>query len=978
MRRAAVIICSICIVLSAFSCFAAGTLRVFAAEDPTVVIDNMSDADRWASGSGTISYMRYSADTEFLASGEGDTGYIAVRKLDAAPGAPLEVSRAFDTPVDLFAYDELSFYISITDAGAAAPETPQPATEYAVKVTLFSVGPEYTYEGTASDGDWELFTVPVGDYSLRTDIVGISISVTAKTESPADVRLVYRLDGIKAGSLRDTSFEDKFLSSSLSALGGRASYSEDGGYFMLSHSSVGGSVSGYPVIRNRSEYERCDLIRFTVSDTTTVDATLEVTYIRGGVSSAAPVRITGNGVTTAIYFDVGSAWNVYSFTLRIDSVDEGDLCIYGVELIPTLESSSPGAGTLDTCRVLVGGTVNLRGTLPPDFVADHMNGVIAVYCVPVYGEISQYLSEIKPCAEIDMTTRFDIKLPPESLPAGYRAMRFAAAVRYGEELIPIGRPLMASFSDDVGARLPAVSGSAKGLICDDLVGSGAALTVIDVNVNRLFGTASSGRLYSFGSAIYYFDNDYIAKLDEKIKSSSLSGVSCYLRLFGSSMMSADSSEEFSGLYAAVDFLTSRYSTQEYGFVSGIVAGQGITTDRYDASASSEQFALSEARMLSVIYAVGRGNIAGFRVMVPMGSDLAGGRQVCGLDAAGMLRSLSVLMDEFGSIPYDVMIESPSPLGVLESTAAFTGTLTKNAPSGFCVVYAPEDTRGVTAESLLSDYFEIYRRAVPHHGVFGVILSLPSEIEDNEYGDFITYFRLLDTNRHMETDDFAGIEAPEKDERLYPISYIRGYSFIYMRDVAGSYSLFDFTDSFDSAGWFSVSGEGACMTVRTPEGRVLRADAACGGIMYSCAISPLDLSGTPILCFDVYSDEEAEYELSIYSVSGVFTASLPVRGTTSSMYVDLSVFDGVSGITCMTLTPKGGEGSICVSRVSVCSRVLDDEALRQIFEASPSDDVGQGEANMLEILAVSLMALAFGAGVVVIIGYRTREGESQHG
>ena len=167
-----------------------------------VMLDDMSKTDVWGSVSGTVSYMRYTAETLYLSSGEDDTGYLSVRNNSAVTGAPLEVSRSFDTPLDLFSYNEIGFYINITDPGDGTP-----VSGYVVTLTLYSRGPSYSFRTECGAGEWTRVTAAIGDYSLRTDIIGISVSVTAtaatEETAPAEARVPPRrhLDGSAEGHL---------------------------------------------------------------------------------------------------------------------------------------------------------------------------------------------------------------------------------------------------------------------------------------------------------------------------------------------------------------------------------------------------------------------------------------------------------------------------------------------------------------------------------------------------------------------------------------------------------------------------------------------------------------------------------------------------------------------------------------------------------------------------------------------------------
>ena len=967
MKRAALIAVAAALLTLTFML---ASVTVGAAEDEPFVIDDMSSASEWSSVAGRVSYMRYGTETEYLSSGDEDTGYLTVRSSEAVSGTPLEVSRAFSERVDLFRYDGIGFYINITDVGVSS------SVEYIVTVTLYSRGPSYSYDAACRAGEWVRFDAPIGDYSLRTDIVGISVSVTARTEIESPFTLSFRLDGVEAFGLRDTSLEERFLCQSFESRGGRIVYDE-GGFYSLTYSSGRGRILGYPTVRNRDTVSSNDIIRFTVSSIERITAELEVTYLDGSVYTTDTVSVSGGGVATALGFELDGIGNIYSFSLNIYGEAAGEVRLYGVGFLTLPESSGTGAGTVDVCRVLAGGEVNLRGTVPSATVADYIDGDISVFCVPVYGNAEEYISGAEPCVTIDITTRFNITISPSSLPTGYHAMRFVAVICRGEERVMISSPRLPSFADDVGARLPAGRGSIKGMTNSPIT-AGSAVTVIDVDLPDLFGTALSGRLYSFGGGVYYFDNGYIAGLDGAIKSASLTGTSCILRLrdpngrVGFNVLSADNETDFSELYAAVDYLTSRYSSVDNGFISGIAVGDSIYTDRYGSETAAAERALTEARALSTVYQIGRGNIAGFRVMLPIGGMFANVDAVC--DAADMMRCLSVTMGEFGSVPYDIMITSDAPMGIFDAAASYAGALGRNVPESYYIVYAPKTAS--SARALFADYAEMYYDACARSEIAGFVLSFNSDgISDADMTAFYEKFYLLDTNEYAAAESYAGIPARDDfPERTHPITVMRGDIAGTIGGVTGSYNIFDFTDSFDTAGWFSFSGDGECLTVRTSSGRALRADAESRGAMYSCAQAPLDLSLTPFLRIEAYDSDAGEYELAVYSDSAVYHAAISLREYSSAYVADLSDFPGVGAVTGISLTPLDGGGTFYLSRVTVCSRTYGDDDVRDMFSASLTGNTDDaGEDNMLEIMAVSLISLAVGAAAVAVIGARSRDG-----
>ncbi len=947
--------------LSALSCavFAAG-------EDDELLIDDMSDVSEWSSVSGDASLVRYGSETETFSSGDDDEGYIAVRRFDTPTGEPLEISRSFSEAVDLYEWDSVGFYINITDAGV-------PGAVYTVTVTLYTRGPAYSVSGEVGAGGWVRYTADIGGYSLRTDVVGISVSVSAAVPDGAEkLRLSYRVDAMYAVGKRDTAHEARFLADSFEARGGVLERGDDGAYSVV---AAGGRarITGRPVIRHRQDGGD-DLFRFTLTTDAPADVTLNVTYLDGTEAEAAdPVRVTGGGVMTAVYFDIEDIDLVLSFTLTAEGEGTCALRLYGASVVDLPEGEAAGIGTLEVCRAVPGGGVNLRGTVPPASVADYIDGEIGIFCVPLYADVENYIKDADPVATLDVSTRFDVTVGASSLPTGYIAMRFVAAVCRGDERIIIATPKLPTFSDEIGAALPARRAGIKGLASDDAgtcAEAGAAVVIVDADLDELYGTASSGRLYSYGGRISYFDNSAISALDDVIKTSSLTGAACFLHLRYSSprggyrAVTVNDADEFAYLAAAVSYLTQRYSSTDYGFLSGIILGDSVYTDK--STGGAEARAEAAARALAVTYQIGRSRIAGFRVMVPIGGKLAD--YTSSFDAATLLRRLSDAVEPYG-IGYGVYMRSGEPLALADAVGAFAETLGGRAPTCFFAEYAPGSAS--RSPELLREFSRRYRLAASGGVLSGFILDMPVGGD----GDFLDMFYLLDTNEHARADKYAGTEGDVSD-LSYPVSLTRGGASAAEARLAGTYTLFDFTDSYNTAGWFPVAGGGECVTVGALGRRMLRASGGVGA-MWSSASSPRDLTACPHVLFEASSPDSGVFTFTVYSEDGIFTSPLSLVGGDRTFDIDLTDFPGVASVTGFAVT--GGDGAeIRIRRLSLGSETLGGDELALLFTSPEGGEGGdiERDSGALSVTALALASLAFGAASFGIIRSRSRGGKRQ--
>ncbi len=977
---------------AAFAVFAASAIAVSAAPedaDPpsppeSVVVDDMSSASAWTPDGVDcrVDAMHYGTETEFMSSGASDSGYVSVRDYSARTNAPVSVSRTFYSPVDLYAYDYLSFYISVTDSGALGGGD---VSGYKVSITLMSGKSVYTYDADVETDGWQLVSAPVGEWNMRSRIESVTLSLTATAPADAAVMIGMRLDALSASGIRDTSFEDRYMCMDFESV--TAAHESYDAFERFLRTTGSASVHCDVSIFDRDAASEAESLRITVSDSAGADIYLELGFDTGETRMSEIRRIPASGIATALYFRVSDIGSLCTLTIHIDTTrasdgapaSGGETRIYSIGLWtpPTVESG--GIGSLDTCRVVADG-VNIRGSVPSDVVASYMDGEIAILCIPVYGDAEQYIADAVPVATIDMTTRFNVTTGADALPSAYRAMRYAAVILRGDERILIGSPRFADFSDEVGVHLPVSAGSIKGVS-----GDGGAVMTADVVLDELFGTATTGKLYSFGGNLYYFNNEYLAALDGRIKPLSLSGASCYLRICdrradGAHMIGVGDEESFERIYAAVDYLTSRYSGSDYGYIRGVIVGDDVGADicGYDDSVAH-----LAAMTVSTVYRIGRGNIAGFEVILPIGGALCAQDRPNGVDAADVLSGMSVYMAEFGGVPYSVLTESQFPIEMAGTASSFFSSMESGAPAGQFSIYKPRKRRD-DAVSLLRDYIEKYYALAARGDVFAFIYDTSNvKIATDEYAEFMSQLSLLDTDGYASALEFAGVDV-EPPERSHPIRLSTGQVRSISGTLAGSYELFDFKESFDSAGWFSINSDGECTTVKAPFGergnrtRALRADEDCLGMMYSCAFDPIDLSAASVIRLDCRADEDAYFDLIVYSTRGVYRAEMYVRPFGVTYYADISEMAGLDSVTGFAILPRAGseKRTLYLSDVSICSRTHGDGELYDMYSSSLASAEGADihEENMIEIMAVAMAAIAVGASSTALF----RRGREKRG
>lgn len=949
------------------------SVHVYAEESSLFIIDEMTARSEWHSSSLTVSRSAYTDETSHLATSESDKGYLVFGASGAESGKELTARREFSELVNLYKYSTVSFDYNISaDADAAV--------SYTLTVTLFSGDSSVSSSFAAETGKWAKAYFPIGTWNKRSAVDAISVTVSPVFESgdgTAKTAVAFCLDGIRAEGSTDTSYEDRFMTSSFSVKDGSVTNYTDG-TVLWRHASAS-SISANISYSDAAEALGHNALRAVISVGTDTELRLTAAYTDGTVYESKAQTVAAGSDPVACYFSFPSPEKALRFALVSDTKLGGTVTLYGIDTVYLPSASAETAlGTLDVCAIGADGSLNLRGTVTSDAVIEHIDGTIRIYAVPVYSSAEAAVLSSDPVAETTMTTRFNITVEPSDLPDGAAAMRYAVVIADKTSLISVCKPSLPE-TEKAGASLPSRSDSLKG-ITDAEITHEAGLTEISVDLGSLFGSPSSSKIYSSFGELYYFDTESLARLDSAVKAVSLSGTNVYLRITRTNedsspvLLSADDQKSFRELYTAVDFLTSRYSSDDYGYVNGIIVGSSVT----DASALTEdsQKIRSLINAAAVVAGAGGKNIAGFRTILPMGdtfTDISPSLSSSELS----LRLIAYYAGELGLGDYgiiwqtDTVLSSPDSHGVegADAVSKYAASLYGAAPEYYFVKYTPADTAYSDSASLLKYAVRAYFAACTQSSVHGFIF----DAKNADDALFDRVFAKIDTNGFSDAISsvlLPGEDMPLPSKTAEKRAFSRTVSSVTAKtaiNTLGSAAIFDYTDSFYTGGWFNLSDSGECITVKTDSGRVMR---FTDGIMYSCPSAPIDLSSSPVLSFELYADSIRSYSLTLISKSSSLSSEFTVTASSGRVFFDLSEFDGISAVTGILLRPTEPDtGYVYIKNVSAGSFLLTDEELTALFDSASSnssDAQSEPEENIVEIIAVVSVAAVISALTLSIL------------
>ncbi len=919
------------------------------------VIDDMSSHKSWLSTDFSVSRAVYTEDTLHLSSSETDKGYLIFSASAVESGKDLTVKRTFDEPVNLYKHSNISFDWFLS---ADFPVDKDASVTFTLTVTLHSGTSSVSESVSASVGEWTKADIQLTNWNRRSSVDAISITLTPLYESTDYLRLSLRMDSLTAHGAADTSFEDRYMTPAFTVKDGSLTSYADGtvSWRRLSFSSLSASIS----YSDPAEALGHNTLRAVISVNTDTELRLTAVYADGTVYESKSQTVAESAAHTAVYFSFPSPEKALRFALVSDTEGGGNVDIYSIDTVflPT-EQTKSDIGTLDVCAFDPEGVLNLRGTVSSDAVIEHIDGTIRIYAVPTYRTVEDAVLSSDPIAETTMSTRYNISIDPSAIPDGGTATRYAVIIADGTSLISVCEPSLPDTAK-AGVLRPSTSGSLKGITSAD-ISHEAGLTEITVDYGELFGSPTSSKIYSEFGELFYFSSELLSRLDLSVKTLSLSGTDVYLRLTDRDengtprLITADSAESFKKLYAAVDFLSSRYSSPEYGYISGMIIGESVT----DASDMTEADCIkSLVNAASVIKCAGSAHVSDFKVLFPLGKELTADKPSLASTelALRMITFYSVTADlsDYGLVWQADTVASVADAAAVMKHASSVGG---NAPRQCIVKYTPTDIGYPSVDGLLDKTVRAYISAVSQNSVHGFILdsdSAPDIVIDDRFNAF---FAKLDTNIYPDTfkelygsEDTIPMPSPAAEKRTF--SRLLSEAEIKTAvNTLGTTLIFDYSDAFYTGGWFTLTKNGECMTVKAGSGRAMRAS---GSIMYSWQ-TPLDLSAAPVLGFELYGDETAVYSLTVISPGASVTSDFIVTPNSCGVYIDLSDFAGVSKVTGVIIAPKIAENtSVYIKNVSCGSFTLTDAELADRFSSgtgSSDTETAKPEENIVEIIAV---------------------------
>ncbi len=500
--------------------------------------------------------------------------------------------------------------------------------------------------------------------------------------------------------------------------------------------------------------------------------------------------------------------------------------------------------------------INVSGTVAHDTITSRSKDKLEVYRVPMGADPSGIISapDAEPVIRTEISVKFNFSISVEHVEDRFSA--YVVVIRGDDgSWVTIGSPLYATVettpvnvvADRVNYK--GVSTSLTSLATDINAGT----TIIPVRFSELLSHSSTGHLYSFEGAHFYFDTQYLKELDAKLNSYNAIGARVYLQ-FIFDLVSDDSISVFATaadtgtipdmrnpqnltpIAALTEFLTLRYD-----FLSGIVLGSRIDVFYSDSMGISEsEYAINYAQYMMAVANTARLHIPTLDVVIPVSDADSYTQSVSeGFTGAKLFESIGAFFDEYylEKFNYCALIESSSvPYGITEETlvnkrfqvGAYKGinadtvhrfskylntikTKYKSLPSSYIFEWKPQ--ADINPEVLATAYAYSYFKLMADAQISSFVVSFE---ESEILGDFDAFPEILEIMKYIDTSECFNITAPQAEllggewsaiiSGMYqgkldirhvfsvdPLGYLP-------EDILGSFTYFDFMYYTDLSIW----------------------------------------------------------------------------------------------------------------------------------------------------------------------------------
>ena len=656
------------------------------------------------------------------------------------PADSVSFSAAFD-PMDLSAFTELMMYISVKGK----------AETYNAFVYLYGDESSSSHTFQITSDSSEIY-IP-----LREDIAKAfkGIKITAAAEN-AKISYV-TVSSVQVDDSYTYSYLERFSSKDIDS-----EYRLERSPEKITVYPEDKSASVSPLYNN--VYERGRDVLVWIEFEHSIGGSVFVDVLYGEEESYKSLPLTAD-MAGAYTFIVEGGFEKATFSFSTLSSDQ-PLNITGAG-IADMGETVKSAGSLTSCSY-DGKKITVKGSLSLDASLKYIDSKLLLYKIPVKDVLSYDLESLEPCATGGFSTKFTLTAPGD---AGYLEYFYKVVLDTSDGFLPVGN-ITAADCGAVSSVSSRTGCAIYGAEAADTFEMNASSVILDVYAGKLLEVEDiySAQMYNHKTP-YYFNRDYLAEIDSNIRFFRSADIDVYLRIYSDKEgyvfdYNVQNAENLSLMCAVCSFLSQRYSD-----VSGYIMGKAVNSQKSITPKTQEE----NARLIAVFAEAVKSQNQSALVIVPFSEKESGDKWI----ASSMLHY------------YLAKYSSPSVLSMYECAEKTTNASNISYRLSILAAQFGSSTDGSA-----------------------VMWTVPSS-KDKEY--ITEEFRSLCVGAASYGCRFAAIDLSktQKDPGLYDslksmldsenvvsAEIVQFAATTENKAFLGEYPLWDFTDSYDTAGWVS--------------------------------------------------------------------------------------------------------------------------------------------------------------------------------
>ncbi len=591
-------------------------------------------------------------------------------------------------------------------------------------------------------------------------------------------------------------------------------------------------------------------------------------------------------------------------------------------------------------------SVEIAGALDYDTTVLYAGKSLALFSLSDTEEL--HLSNKTPIAKTGVSFNFFFTVDATTSDAIF-ARYVVAAVSDQGEMIPLCEPRYPTVPSSLSGDESAFKGFHGGSLSTTL-DVNPDVEIVDVYLDRMYGTQGNGILHAGEHAYYYFNTEYVGELDRTVRNLVGCGTHVYLRFLisgdANGLSYADYATADKGvvtklpvvrsdtarydLYAVVNFLTARYATESYGRISGVVLGRAADRSAvysYAAVDSMASYVSLYAITYNLIANTTLRNVPDARIVLPVSDRIFNGYATKGQLEGDYYTTLflpslitALQANSLSPAPFTLMLTSETlPARVAENGGKTYGMehldafmSEWNAMCATCpflggkIFYMWQTDAATPPYQLSAAYVALYLTLAVRGDVSTFVVD--NTLSGDGATEALSYLaQYIDTDKFSSVTERAFQTLGCTVAELVPtfdVSTVskRRYHYVTLTKggfgVAplGSYVPWRFATASDTLGWYGgIDCRDLAVQAETRDTRALTATLFGKGeyadIAYHWA-TPTDLSFAPYISLDLCVtgnvDTRYEIQLRLYGESDVTVSSAVVMtGKRETLCLDLT-------------------------------------------------------------------------------------------